>query len=391
MNVKIKQPTLAFIRKAKVVHGSKYLYDKVGYTKAIEKVVITCPTHGEFMQTPNNHLRGSGCRRCSDNSKPKWTNEFFLQEVLRRNKNVLPYKIIGGYKGASEKILVRNKYGDCSIRANHILNGVMPGIESAIDKKEYWKNQATEIHGDTYDYSKVMYINSSSKVTIVCKNHGEFLQTPNSHLSGRGCGKCTKKLGGLRRSEKYSKEFKDKANKVHNNKYIYRENCIFSAKEFISIICPTHGKFLQVADNHLKGNSCKKCGVTLTSERMKENSTGWSYVNWEKAAEKSKSFDAFKVYIIRCWSDKEEFFKIGRTFKKVRDRFKYKSDLPYNYEKIAEINSEDVEYICKVEQTLKNCNKKHKYIPLLKFGGRYECFNKLDIECFNEYNLNIEK
>lgn len=50
--------------------------------------------------------------------------------------------------------------------------------------------EAKAIHGDKYDYSKVSYINNSTKVSIVCSTHGDFLQTPSSHLSGQGCPKC---------------------------------------------------------------------------------------------------------------------------------------------------------------------------------------------------------
>jgi hypothetical protein len=46
------------------------------------------------------------------------------------------------------------------------------------------------IHGNKYDYSKVVYINSKKKVIIICKIHGEFSQIPNSHLTGSGCPKC---------------------------------------------------------------------------------------------------------------------------------------------------------------------------------------------------------
>ena len=49
---------------------------------------------------------------------------------------------------------------------------------------------AKNIHGSKYDYSKVNYTNNHTKVTITCRKHGDFEQTPNSHLNGRGCPKC---------------------------------------------------------------------------------------------------------------------------------------------------------------------------------------------------------
>lgn len=52
--------------------------------------------------------------------------------------------------------------------------------------------RARKIHGNKYDYSKVIYLNNETKVCIVCPVHGEFWQTPHSHLKGRGCPECAK-------------------------------------------------------------------------------------------------------------------------------------------------------------------------------------------------------
>lgn len=380
--------TQNFIEKADKKHYNKYCYKYVVYVKAIEKVIIVCNIHGEFKQTPNYHLNGGGCKKCNIR-KTKWDKDFFIEECLRRNNGYLPFTIIGEYKGTTENILVENKYGICSIRANHILNGVIPGIETAIDKASYWKKQAILNHGSLYDYSKVNYINSNTKITITCKVHGEFLQTPNSHLSGKGCGKCTKKQGGLKRSEKYSNKFRIEANKTHSGKYSYYEDIIFKAKDVISIICPLHGDFLQVADNHLRGDGCQKCGLKLLIERMRENPIGWSYTNWQKAGERSKNFDSYKVYIIKCWDDNEEFYKIGKTFSTIKKRFKNKNSLPYKYKIIKEVIFESAKEASEVEHILKNCNKYNKYIPLNNFNGLHECFRILDLSCFENNNITI--
>jgi hypothetical protein len=55
---------------------------------------------------------------------------------------------------------------------------------------EEFINAAKKIHGDKYDYSHVSYINSSTKVCIICPKHGEFWQNPYHHLNGEGCPKC---------------------------------------------------------------------------------------------------------------------------------------------------------------------------------------------------------
>jgi len=122
-----QQTTNEFIKKANAVHGSKYDYSSVNYTKARENVKIICPDHGVFCQTPNNHLRGAGCKYCAGNT-PKTTQQF-IQE-------------------------------------------------------------ARQVHGDKYDYSLVEYVNAKTKVRIICPDHGVFEQSAETHYCGSGCAEC---------------------------------------------------------------------------------------------------------------------------------------------------------------------------------------------------------
>lgn len=51
--------------------------------------------------------------------------------------------------------------------------------------------KARGVHGDKYDYSKVEYVNKTTKVCIICPEHGEFMQEPCAHTARkRGCPKC---------------------------------------------------------------------------------------------------------------------------------------------------------------------------------------------------------
>lgn len=61
---KTSSSTEEFIAKAVGIHGDKYTYNNVNYVSAMKKVSITCPHHGDFLQKPNVHLDGSGCRHC---------------------------------------------------------------------------------------------------------------------------------------------------------------------------------------------------------------------------------------------------------------------------------------------------------------------------------------
>lgn len=117
----------SFIAKAIKIHGDKYSYDKVEYTKFHEPVVVTCSKHGDFEQRASDHLSGKGCNKCANNIQ------------------------------SNEEILIRFK----------------------------------EIHGNKYDYSKVNYVKMQSKVNIICPVHGEFSQNPSDHIFNlQGCPSC---------------------------------------------------------------------------------------------------------------------------------------------------------------------------------------------------------
>lgn len=70
-----KKTTADFIRESKIVHDDKYNYDKTVYTINLNKVIITCPIHGDFKQTPSVHLR-SGCPHCSESKGEKEVARF---------------------------------------------------------------------------------------------------------------------------------------------------------------------------------------------------------------------------------------------------------------------------------------------------------------------------
>lgn len=195
-----------FIQEAKAIYGDKYDYSKVEYKGNKVKVCITCPTHGKFWVVPTNHVskhNKCGCPKCSK-------------------------------KGSGE-------------------NGKLT-LEEFIER-------AKKVHGDKYDYSKVNYVNNSTKVCIICPIHGEFWQTPNSHLHGKGCRKCgveylkNKFIGS-------TEGFIEKAKKVHGNKYDYSKVKYKGAKEKVCIICPVHGEFWQAPTNHLAGSGCLLCNRT---------------------------------------------------------------------------------------------------------------------------------
>jgi len=144
-----------------------------------------------------------------------------------------------------------------------------------------------------YDYSLVKYELTSKKVKIVCVKHGIFEQTPEKHLSGRGCIKC-RNSGFALSSERWIKRAKER----HSDTYEYNLVEYVNAKTKVKIICPKHGIFEQTPDNHLRGgNGCPKCADNYklnTKEWVKKAKNihgeryGYDQVIYEKATKKVK-------------------------------------------------------------------------------------------------------
>lgn len=226
------------------------------------------------------------------------------------------------------------------------------------------------IHRDKYDYSLVSYRTMHTKVKIVCPIHGEFEQTPNAHIrQQQGCRKCSTLLqSSIQKSNTF--DFIQKAKSIHNNEYDYSKvEYGKNAHEKIEIICKEHGSFYMTPNSHLsKKSKCPTC--------MKRH-TGWTKTSWKNSCKGKVA----KLYIIKCYSDKETFYKIGITNKEnLKQRFYHKSLMPYKYSIVKIIESkEDPIYIYDLERSLHKLHKSVKYKPLIKFAGDTECFSEIFI------------
>lgn len=127
-----------------------------------------------------------------------------------------------------------------------------------ISNTDNFIQKARMVHGDKYDYSKANYKGKKIKVCIICPIHGEFWQNAGDHLSGKGCIKCAYERTTMKNSLN-TKEFIQRAIKVHHNSYDYSLVYYTNNHEKIDIICPTHGVFSQTPNNHLNGQGCPRC------------------------------------------------------------------------------------------------------------------------------------
>ena len=124
-------------------------------------------------------------------------------------------------------------------------------------KNNIFIEKARQIHNDKYDYSKVNYVNSRTKVCIICPEHGEFWQTPHNHLKGYGCAECGKEKSHLPKIT--TEDFIAKSKERHGNKYDYSKAYYKTGDAKVCIICPEHGEFWQTPSNHINGSGCPKC------------------------------------------------------------------------------------------------------------------------------------
>lgn len=114
------------------------------------------------------------------------------------------------------------------------------------------------VHGETYDYSKTVYVKSTEKINVVCKQHGEFTIQYDNHRSGKGCRVCARIRAANSRKKSYE-QFLEDIEKVHGTKYTYVKESYKTRSVKIQIICKEHGVFLQSPEKHLTGQSCPYC------------------------------------------------------------------------------------------------------------------------------------
>lgn len=290
-------------------------------------------------------------------------------EYYENNHNLkFPEFQIKVLKRVDKNLYFSTEFGECKMNIGNI-GRAMYSCQCAVDKKKYLINRLKKLHGNLYDFSLIKTFNKTNeKVSLVCKEHGIFKKVINTLLTKKNvyCPHCyNNKIRSLNKISN-TFDFIKKSKIIHNDKYDYSFTDYTKAKNFVDIICKKHGKFLQTPDAHLAGRGCWECSFEIG---------GWNFLNWEKKAKVSKNFDSFKVYIIRCWNEEEEFYKIGKTYRTVLKRFN-KNNLPYNFVILKTIEGTALE-MSKLELKLKIINKKNKYIPKIKFGGMQECFTTI--------------
>ena len=245
-----------FMSRAREVHGNKYSYLKANYTKAKDKVTITCLEHGEFEQDAFSHLQGMGCPKCV--GKGLSTDEV-IAEFIKVHGSIYDYSQVNYINVAKKVVISCPEHGEFEqLPAVHKRGNGCPKCGNEITRQARRLTQEEVIkqfrnkHGDLYDYSKVRYVNGRTKVTIICSIHGEFEQSPADHKAS-GCLRC----GG--RFKMTTSEIVEQFKVIHGNEYDYSKVNYVNNSAKVTIICSKHGEFKQSPNKHKFGQGCPKC------------------------------------------------------------------------------------------------------------------------------------
>ena len=363
-----------FIQKSTLIHGDKYDYSKVNYVNAHTKITIICKEHEEFEQIPHNHLKGNGCNKCVDRTKRRSNVEDFILKSKKLHKGKYDYSKFIYINCKTKGIIICKEHGDFEQHPSNHLTGRGCKNCSVISTHNLQRkltpqfiNEAKQIHGELYDYSKVEYNGNKNNIIIICSIHGEYEQMPSNHLKGYGCYKCGK-ISMSKTQSKTQTQFINEAIEIHGDKYDYSKVYYVNSCTKITIICKEHGEYEQEPQSHLQGTGCFNCGLISSSD--KRIKTTEEFIN-EAIEIHGDKYDYSKVeyngsknnIIIICkkhgeYEQNAHNHLTGRCCFKCSGRFKNTDDFIkeaieihgelYDYSKVNYINAiGKVEVICK--------------------------------------------
>lgn len=307
----VKKTLEEFVEESQKVHKHKYTYKDAVYVTSKTDIEITCPRHGNFFQQPNSHLRGSNCPECATEIKiSKLIKPFntFLKEASDMFNTRFIY-LENSYVNYKSPIkVICNIHGEFQISPQNHLTYLEGGCEECKKEQEIKKysdqfiTKAIEVHKNMYSYKFVEYVNTNTKVSIICKTHGSFPQTPEDHLSGRGCPKC----GAENRANNKkltTAEWIDNAKAVHGDRYNYSKLTYIDKSIKVEVICKEHGSFWVIPGNHTYSLSgCPDCA-----------GSGFN-----------KNKPAYLYYLKIATDDNKILYKVGITNRTVNERFTLK-------------------------------------------------------------------
>ena len=217
--MQLETRTKHFVSRGTAIHNGKFNYSLSNYINAKTPIKIICPTHGEFMQTPDKHLapKSKGCPACwqeiksllqktRDYSKMKkkecYSSEQFIALAHKRFNNKFKYNLLN-YQGITKGLIkvICSTHGEFTTTARKHLTshtgcpacGIIQSKNSRCDSYDFILRQLQTKHKFCYDYpesNRATYHNKKSIIDIICQKHGMFKKQTQKHLVGQGCFPC---------------------------------------------------------------------------------------------------------------------------------------------------------------------------------------------------------
>ena len=247
-----------FLNRANIVHEHKYDYSKVNFVDSKTPVTVICKQHGEFQIKPNAHYGGpkSGCKVCSG-QKTVDTEEFIARSNKIHNEKYDYSKVVCTGITCKVEIICR-EHGVFSLRASEHYGKSQRGCPRCTTKPksknikdtESFKMLAVAKYGDKYDYSKSEYTGATNKITITCREHGDFQIRPNAHTGAQsqGCPACGN------RPKMSTEALIKKSKELYGDRFEYNKASYINTETKVTITCKKHGDFQIKPNNHYKGN-----------------------------------------------------------------------------------------------------------------------------------------
>lgn len=242
-----------FLEKARHVHGYKYLYPSLDDKIIFKDVIDIIYKNILYKQSISKHLMG----RCPEKNTPPKTTKQFIEESFLVWGNKYDYSLTD-YRGSLK--IVKIIYD--GVVFEQIASSHLKGLAVELKyNKDYFIKKSLDRWGNKYDYSLVDFKNVKSKIRIIHKSTGViYEQTPSNHLkyAAENISLSTKSN---------TQTFIERSNKIHDFKYDYSLTDYTVSSNKVVIICKIHGQFDQVANSHILGMGCKKCGDLCGSEK----------------------------------------------------------------------------------------------------------------------------
>jgi hypothetical protein len=269
MSGKKKLTQSEFMSLVKEKHGHRdYDWTNTLYVNRSTMVKVICPNHGEFSSFPKELLSGKCCQKCSPRKKYKLG--------IRKGQ---------GKEKQQTREHIDARFANMVWKKGHIAHNRLTNESFISQLISHWPDCP-------YDLSKVEYITTDIKITLICHTHGDFLKWPSDVKNKSGCPKCA----GLVYD---SNDVISKLSRMFPN-YDYSDSDYVKSTKQMKVRCKIHDSIFY--QSHYRKEECPECSKErrlrdrIAAGRAKDPMTLTEYEKYKKAVwkETTKSYKQHK-------------------------------------------------------------------------------------------------